>query len=179
MRVLSGMIFCMSALGCATIQGGIDYPQNLPSSVKPIHLEITSHLGDGQTFLEGDPLSFFLSLDQEAYLLVIYEDASGVLTQIIPNHASPQKLYPAKFFISVPDENASYRFRVQAPFGKEKIWAFAADVPIFEMDGIELGNGLRQLQTEISKIRDRFISRPPAAFGEAMLLIQTKAKPSL
>ena len=57
----------------------------LEKNLKPIAVDVTTHLGDKQTFLKGDSISFLLSLDTDAHLLAFYEDAAGDLTQLIPN----------------------------------------------------------------------------------------------
>lgn len=141
-----------------------------------ISLDITTHLGDQQTFLEGDAISFLLSLDTDAYLLVIYEDATGNLIQIIPNSTLAIALYRAGLFITIPDQRAAFRFKVRAPFGQETLWAFASDVPLPKLEGKKLSNGLKQLDAKISAIRSQLIKHPQSAFGETKLLIHTKAR---
>ncbi len=174
---------CALFLCCALVFSGcvgfnpeakMDNVQN--TSLEKIGLEITSHLGDHQTFLSGDTLSFFINLERDAYLLVIYEDASGQLTQIIPNVKNETGFYSSGLFIPLPEENASYRFKVQAPFGQEKVWVFAANLSFQKVKGRRLTKGLIALQSDISAIKKRILRNKPTAFGEASFTIQTQAK---
>ncbi len=142
--------------------------------LKPIKVDVTTHLGDKQTFLKGDSISFLLSLDADAYLLAIYEDASGSLTQIIPNKQFSKTFYKAGLFITLPDENAAFNFKVQAPFGKETLWVYASDVPLPEIEGRHLENGLKQLEQDIISIKRLILNHKQTAFGETSLEIHTK-----
>ena len=45
-----------------------DIPQLKEAASREIHLQVASHLGDGQTFKEGDVISWFVSADRDAYL---------------------------------------------------------------------------------------------------------------
>ncbi|NOY83450.1 MAG: DUF4384 domain-containing protein [Nitrospirae bacterium] len=146
------------------------------TALEKIGLEITSHLGDHQTFLSGDTLSFFINLEREAYLLVIYEDAAGHLTQIIPNAINKNGYSLSGLFMPLPEENAPYRFKVQAPFGQEKVWVFAADRAFQKLEGEELANGLLALKKDLSVIIKKIRTKKMTAFGEATLTFQTQAK---
>lgn len=146
----------------------------LENRLKPIKVDITTHLGDKQTFLKGDSISFLLSLDADAYLLAIYEDATGRLTQLIPNKQFSKTYYKAGLFITLPDENAAFKFKVQAPFGKETLWVFASDMPLPGLEGRYLKNGLKQIKQDVASIKKLILSHKQTAFGETSLVIHTK-----
>ncbi len=139
-------------------------------------MEITTHLGDEQTFVEGDIISFLLNLDRDAFLLVIYQDAAGNLIQLIPNRESQKGRYQAGLFISLPDKKVPFRFKVQAPYGDETLWAFASDVPPPELKGKELKNGLKLLNVDFKQIRQKLHNQSQTAFGETRLSIKTRAR---
>lgn len=141
-----------------------------------IHIDITTHLGDHQTFQEGDTISFLISLDRDAYLLVIYEDALGNLLQIVPNKRMAAQRYEAGLFITIPAPDSGFRFTVQEPFGKERLWAFASDTPSPEIPGKYLNNGLKRLKSDIPTIKRQFLEHPKSGFGEASLIIRTKGR---
>ena len=139
-------------------------------------VSITTHLGDRQTFQKGDPLSFLLSLNRDAYLLLIYENAAGKLLQVLPNPFEGQRLYRAGLFMPFPDRTASFRFKIDAPFGKETLWAFASDLPFPRLEGKPLKNGFKLLTSELSVIRTQIRSAQVGAFGEAALSIFSKPR---
>lgn len=144
------------------------------SAVQPIILDITTHLGDNQTFMEGDTISFYISLDSDAYLLLIYENASNQLVQIIPNTSKKSNFYKAGLFINIPGKSDDFYFKVQAPFGDEILWAFASDSQFPEIKGNKLSNGLKQLGMDIFTIKSEIFKQNISEFGEAKLLFRTK-----
>lgn len=146
------------------------------SKIQPIQIEITTHLGDEQTFVAGDVISFLLNLDKEAYLLVIYQDAAGNLIQLLPNRESQKSRYQAGLFISLPDEKAPFRFKVQPPYGDETLWAFASDVPPPEIKGKALQNGLKLLKLDFKTLRQTLRTQNQTRYGETRLSIHTRAR---
>ena len=141
-----------------------------------IGIEITTHLGDKQTFKQGDVIAFLVSLDKAAHLLMIYQDAEQNLVQIIPNRYRQQDKYEAGLFIAVPDRNEPFEFVVNPPFGQEKIWVFASSQAFPQLESEELSNGLRQLKQGLTEILT--VIRPKnqnIPFGEASTIITTEA----
>jgi len=154
-------------------------PTLAESAAKPhgIGIEITTYLGDKQTFKQGDTLAFLVSLDKPAHVLMIYQDAQHNLIQIIPNRYRPDNQYPAGLFIAVPNENEPFEFTVKPPYGEEKLWAFASKRPFPTLDGTELQNGLKQLNGELTGILKRLRPRQRSDnYGESSTTIITVAK---
>jgi hypothetical protein len=141
----------------------------------PIQVSITTHLGDGQRFVEGDTLAFFLSLDSDAYIFLVYEDAERRRIQILPNRDQGDNFYPSGLFHSIPGEGAAFQFRVAAPFGREKLWGFAAKRPFRPLSGQPLDNGLKLLSAEMATIRADLKAQAGAAYGETCLEILTQS----
>lgn len=141
-----------------------------------INLDVTTHLGDVRTFVEGDTVSFLLSLDRDAYVVLVYQNAAGQLIQLLPNKRQAQSYYKAGPFVPLPDAAAPFAFRIQAPFGREVLWVFAADVPLPPLPGRDLANGLKQLSGRIESIRRRLAAYPKSAYGETKLILQTRAR---
>ena len=153
--------------------------QTQKSADNTIHIEITTHMGDAQTFVEGDTLSFFINLDRDANVLVLYEDASGTLVQILPNAFSPQTLYHAGFFIQVPSGMLRHHFIVAPPFGRERILAFASEKTLPQLPGQQLQNGLKHIAMETSAamiLLHNFAVKTQEYYGEASLEITTVAR---
>ena len=142
-----------------------------------IDIEVTTHLGDKQIFQRGDVISFLISLDREAFVLMIYEDAEHNIVQIIPNRYRQNNRYKTGLFMSVPNRDEPFEFVVSPPFGKETIWVFASDQSFPILDGMEMENGLKKLsddfQTVLSKIRSESSNR---LYGETKTSITTAAR---
>ena len=144
-----------------------------------IHLEITTYLGDRQTFVEGDRLSFLVTLDRDAYLLVLYETAQQQLIQLFPHQYSHLEKYKAGYYIPVPDENARYQFLITPPFGRERILAFAADREFPSLPGQPLANGLRLLTNTAAQVAQQLRQESEerkGEYGEAELELTTRAR---
>ena len=145
------------------------------SARNPIGIEVTTHLGDKQTFKQGDMIAFLISLDKDAHVLMIYQDAQQKLIQIIPNRYRQQDLYQAGLFIAVPDRSEPFEFTVNPPFGQEKLWVFASNQAFPALEGTEMSNGLRQLNNSLSEILAIIRpTDPDIAYGESSTVIHTE-----
>ncbi len=145
-----------------------------------INIDITSHLGDKQTYTEGDIISFYLSLDRDAFILVIYQDAAGNLTQIIPNKLSSNNFFQAGDFFTVPNADSPFKFVVSKPFGTEYLWAFANDKSFPTLKGITLKNGFILLKDKLNNIKETlhtFGKESDGYFGQASTTIITLSAP--
>ena len=143
-----------------------------------IILDVTSHLGDGQTYQQDDVISYFVNTDKDAYLLLIYEDAAHNLIQILPNRFSGKRKYQAGNYIEVPGTRDKFEFVIKEPFGLERLWAFAATRDFPALAGRELENGLILLSERLENILHRlrtFGSNPNIDYGEAQTMITTVA----
>ena len=128
-----------------------------------IPLELTTHLGDQQQFFEGDELQFLLSLGQDAYIYMFYIDASGAITQILPNANQPSHFYSAGYFLTIPEYENLYRFTISEPFGQEMIWIIASDQSI----------KLPAPPGSLEKIRSTVKHSSMQAYGEYVFRITT------
>lgn len=145
------------------------------SEKRKIKLDITTHLGGVNTFMEGDRISFLVSLDRDAYIVVIYENARDELIQLIPNQKYPDTFLKAGLFIPLPVASAPFVFEIQPPFGKEVLWLFASDSALPELKGKNLKGGLRRLTPGIETIRNKLLLNARSAYGEAKLVLHTSA----
>jgi len=141
----------------------------------PISLEITTHLGDNQQFVKGDTIYFFVSLDHDAYLLIIYETADKKLIQILPNSYNKKNFYRRGDFFQIPDEDRPFNFKVSPPFGHEKIMAFASTRSFPTLKGTTTKSGIRILAGNVKSVLRilRKHGRRHGAYGEATLKLFT------
>ncbi len=113
---------------------------------KSIQLNITSQLGDNAVYVDGDVVSYFVSTSLDAYLVLIYRDASQNIVQLLPNLHDPRSFFKAGDFIEIPGMHASFVFQVSKPFGSEQVYMFASDQPFPSLRGERLKNGLLLLE---------------------------------
>lgn len=172
-RFLGLSIVILLAGSCVFISGQAVAEKESVTTLQPVTLELTTHLGDDQHFREGDSIRLLISLDQDAYVLLVYEDAEFNLIQLLPNQHQRSHYFQAGLFIPFPPQNASFDLTVQAPFGKDRVWAFASDQSIPRLQGQELENGLRLLRVSISDIRSGIKQNSKIFFDETQLTIHT------
>jgi hypothetical protein len=146
-------------------------------SLPPLDVSITTHLGDAQTFRDGDPLSFFISLGSDAHVLMLYEDASGAVIQLLPNADFQTTLVPAGEFISMPPPDAPFTLRVAAPFGAEKVWLIASEKPLPGLPSRRVANGVPHVDGDVATIRETLQAHAlsnRSRYGEASVRIVTQ-----
>jgi len=144
-------------------------------TAQPIAVDVTSELGTGRTWQEGDFVSYFVSTNRDAYLLLIYETADHDMMQLLPNPYSGPAFYQAGRFIRIPEKTDVYGFRVAPPFGLERVWAFASSRPFPTLSGVEQG-GVKVLEGDMGSVLAavRASGRSAgAAYGEACTAITT------
>jgi len=146
-----------------------------------INLEIISQQGNRLSFIEGETLSYFVSSDHDAYLLLIYQNADGRMFQIFPNLHSGNGYFTAEEYLSIPPRNANYEFNVSPPFGEENIWLFASDKPFSKLPTKPLSNGLFKIELAnktalLDRIRNANSNR--TQYGETHTSFHTQANKS-
>jgi len=142
-----------------------------------INLSVTTHLGDTQSFREGDMVSFYIGLEKDAYVTIVYQDASDRLSVLLPNALHPNSFFQAGLFIPIPDDRNPFQFRITAPFGTETLWVFASDKPLPPLSS----SGTTSLTDTISSLRNSLkehCRKNKALFEEASLSIKTTAASS-
>ena len=142
------------------------------NDLNQIDVKITTHLGDQQSFVEGDKISFFLSLNQDAYIYLYYLDANGNLLQLMPNQRMPDNFYSSGLFMPVPPAKQQFQFIIRAPFGEEHIFVLATDNGEFKFQGETLDNGLILVNAAIEQLIAE-IRQASSAFGSSELLLKT------
>ena len=136
-------------------------------------LDITTHLGDQQTFQRGDTLSLLVTMNQDAHLLIIYQDAKNNFIQILPSQHIPTSFYKAGFYFPIPNSQHLFRLTIRPPFGHEYVWAFATQHTPPSLSGRKLNNGFRLLEGNMKQIREQLISKANSLLGEAHVEIIT------
>lgn len=141
-----------------------------------IRLELTTHRGDGVTFAAGEKITYYVSSDRDAYLLLLYQDAENHLIQIYPNARSGKGFHTADNFMKIPDESDAFEFTIEPPFGVEQVWAFAVTEPFPTIKGKGLSNGLTLLQQGLTEVATQLRAHGKKAgvsYGEANVVVTT------
>lgn len=138
------------------------------AKLESIPLELTTHQGDQQQFVEGDEIQFLLSLGQDAYIYMYYIDAVNKLTQILPSENQQSNFYTAGYFLTIPEYETLYRFTISEPFGNELIWVIASDrsVAMKRFPDSQFPDSIENIRQLIKESSDK-------AYGEYVLKIVT------
>ena len=141
-----------------------------------IELEVTTYLGDDQIFVEGDVIYYLVSMNKDAYLMLILNDADGNLIKLYPNTAFGRAFHHAGRYIQVPDPVHEGTLVVSSPFGAETLWAFASTEPFPELNGEIQEAGLLILEEPIDVVREALYNHAVnvgSAYGEANVYMRT------
>ncbi|NNE64071.1 MAG: DUF4384 domain-containing protein [Gammaproteobacteria bacterium] len=142
----------------------------------PVAVEITTHLGDQQTFFDGDVISFLLSLDRDCYVYLFYLDAGAKLIQIYPNQQSGSHFYEKGIYMPIPPSKTGFEFKITPPFGREALFAFASDNAEIKLEGRLLVNGLRLIDESFDDLQNRFRRQSSSVFGFSSLELVSRSR---
>lgn len=81
-------------------------------------------------YQEGQSLRLRVRCEVDAYLYVLYRDASGDIYQIFPNSGQRQNRVAANQDTMIPGDDDLFRWVVGAPFGQETIRVIASKEPL-------------------------------------------------
>ena len=143
---------------------------------KSININITTHLGDSQSFVAGDVISFLVSLDRDAFIYLYYQDASGRVLQILPNSKQQDHFYQQGLFQPLPPAQAEFQFRVGPPFGDEQLVLFASERRDIEIETVGAEAGFGRVKESLSDLQAQFKQPSSKLLGQARLAIKTRAR---
>ncbi|HEX5636864.1 MAG TPA: DUF4384 domain-containing protein [Gammaproteobacteria bacterium] len=166
------MVICV--VGAA--QAATPSPTQQRNAQQIVNIDITTHLGDQQVFLEHDVISFYFSLDQDAFLYVFYRDATGNVFQLMPGTAQTKHYFMAGYYIPFPAQSSSFKFVVESPFGEEQLWVFASEQGQLVFNGKDTAQGIKQLEQDYAELAESIKSVSTKLFGKARLSIQTRRR---
>lgn len=148
-----------------------------PQVARPIAVELTTDQGDGCTYGEGDEIAYYFTASENAYVLLLNEDSSGAVYQILPNELSRRDAnrVHAREFKKFPGEGADFTFRARPPFGSERVWAFALTRPFPELPGSKVGP-MRKLEWNMGQVLNYLRGlgqQPGVGYGEDVTIFTT------
>ncbi|MFL0810718.1 MAG: DUF4384 domain-containing protein [Agarilytica sp.] len=68
-----------------------------------------------------------MSLSEDAWLYLYYENADGKVYQLIPSILYKNNHVKEGDFIEFPASNAPFEIKISQPFGKEHVWLLASN----------------------------------------------------
>lgn len=152
-------------------------PSNDYAVLKTVKLELTTHLGDHQVFVNHDIVNFYISLDLNAYLYAFYQDATGTLYQILPSAAQTDHFFKAGDFIAFPSQSSEFNLTVQPPFGRETLFLFASDNPELTFSDKKMkSKAFTQIEYSPKQIANIIKSTSKRLYGETSLILITQQK---
>ncbi|MFL0801614.1 MAG: DUF4384 domain-containing protein [Agarilytica sp.] len=163
--ILSDIVSCGSSL---------KQQMNDPSG---IHVDLTSFLGEDQQFAQDDELSFLISLSDDAWLYMYYENAEGKVFQLIPSTLYPKNHVLTGDFIPFPSFSADFHLQITPPFGTEKVWLIATQKPVKASDAFN--KKLQELPISLKMVQRYYkdgIGQSRQHFGEDTLVFTTAEK---
>lgn len=146
------------------------------SQTVPIHVDLTTLTGKQPQFRQGDLITVYISLDQPAYLLVLYRDVAGHLLQVLPNRLQSSSRFPADDFIAFPGSHSDFQLRVRPPFGRERLWVLATEKPMPDLPGEWLEAGVKQIPRSLEWVVKTVANNSGGGFGQAELGIVTRPR---
>ncbi len=142
-----------------------------------LNVDLTSYLGEDQRFAQDDELSFLISLSDDAWLYMYYENAEGKVFQLIPSVLYPENRVLAGDFIPFPSGNAGFQLQITPPFGTERVWLVATQKPMIEAN--TYNQTLQELPTSLNAVQSYYrdtIRQSRQRFGEDTLVFTTAVK---
>lgn len=80
---------------------------------------------DKDSYKRGEYLRLTFKTDEDCYLYIINVDLSNTVTFLLPNEYCQDNFIEGGVLHRIPDESI-YRFPIKAPYGKDRIYAFAS-----------------------------------------------------
>jgi|GEM_PF-2367798 len=116
-------------------------------------VSLTLTTAEGRTdYLDGENISFRVSVDADGYLTLVTLDAAGDLTLLLPNRWQPRAVVRAGEPLTLPPPGAGFRFPAQAPHGRTVVKAVFTTRPLslrgvdparIETEGFVAGGNVR------------------------------------
>jgi Domain of unknown function (DUF4384) len=140
---------------------------------------------DKQEYREGEKIKISLSGNKPFFAKVVYTDAGGNLTQLLPNPFRKDAAFDGGAVAVIPDKSDKFELEVDQPFGLEQITLYAGTVPPGELGVIPQKSGVYSVTTVSSdvptltrRLKPSSTDKGPksAEFAEATVKVTTRPK---
>lgn len=85
---------------------------------------------DKKQYSKDEMITVYVKGNKDFYGRFTYEDADGMIIQILPNMFRQENAFKAGQKIQIPSGGDRFKFKVTAPFGEERFTVFASTTPI-------------------------------------------------
>ena len=120
--------------------------QNDPSA--PLTVRIWTNKAE---LVENEALKIYLRGNKPFFGRIIYQDASGLKLQLLPNPYRQDAYFQGGVNYEVPGGLDKFDMIVQGPFGKETVSVYASTAPLGDIDTNNLGPVLQVQAQDIAK----------------------------
>lgn len=136
---------------------------------------------DKKEYKECDKVKVFIKGNKPFFARVIYKDATGNITQILPNSYRDNNYFNGNVIYEIPSGPDKFDLSVSTPFGSEEITVLAStvelgDIDIFNNGGVYLVKTQEKeigLKSRGIKIKEKSAELKAAEFFEEKTIIKT------
>ncbi|MPY66386.1 DUF4384 domain-containing protein [Deinococcus sp. SDU3-2] len=128
------------ALGAALTTSALAQPRLSAQSiiVNPVQPELSVSVrvnkdttgNANPTYRVGESISISTSVNRDAYVYLFNVDATGEVSQILPNRLGGENFVKANTTVTFPQAGANFTFTVDGPVGLNKVLALASLTPL-------------------------------------------------
>jgi len=113
----------------------------------------TNRPGVGANFRLGEEIRYFVTPTTGGYLYLFHIDGSNHVTRLFPNDYQREARVSAGTTLSVPADDAPFKFEASPPFALETTFAIITPAPLSDLDIRMVVQGLGQPDTRQSTLR--------------------------
>ena len=106
-------------------KSGVDDP------LAPLNVRVWT---DKKQYRYGEKIKIFLKGNKPFYARVVYKDAVGNLTQLLPNPYRKENYFQGGVIYEIPSAKDRFEMEVSPPFGMENIFVYASTSPLGGID---------------------------------------------
>jgi len=106
---------------------------------------------DKRNYKKGDKIKIYLKGNKPFFARVVYKDASGNLTQLLPNIHRTQVYFNGGTVYEIPSGHDTFELEVTPPFGPENIIVYASTKALGYIDMRDVG-GVYAINTSLDDL---------------------------
>jgi hypothetical protein len=128
-----------------------------------------------RSYREGDALSVQIASEIDCFAYVLYQQADGRTLLIYPNTSQPDNRLKARQAVSVPATDELFRWKIAAPFGRERLTLLCTRQPFSPLASEALRSGLatRLSPDKLKGVGLEIGTAPPTEWGIAEVELTT------
>lgn len=171
------MFFAMALAARVFAQGPVEALQT-PRNSQPTFYVRADVNSSSRTYRQGDILQVDVVSEADAYLYVLYVQADGQTVCLFPNRFQNDNRVRAKQPIRIPDERDIFRWRVEGPFGRERVIVLARREPlaVSDLPSLTESRFTKLTSAQAKAIQVEICEQPTPTWAADEIVITTRAK---